>query len=379
MEPFERPGTSSWILGLVLGSLAGALTLLALGTPPVPARAAAFLVLDRGGDRVLALDQELCVVDAVRVPSPRRIAPCADGGAWVAFTRSSQAVEPDRLLRLDSELAPLRELAFGPLCDLFPLESGALLALERSPDGAGIVWRIEDGECRRLQELPGARCVAGAEGRCLIGCSGGELVLAEDVEPGVVLAWRRLSAGLVDLAPGPEAGSWWALAAGRETELMLLERGLETRWASSLGFTAERLAPVEGEERVWLADALRSEVRRYGPGGLQEIELSDLGPHAAGAALVAWEGGVLLASPGALLELESGESSRPARTQGGFSDLSDLGTVRRHAAPRSARNRSPGRHELAWPEQESNSGANPPAPRRCPDAARSAAVAPSRR
>ena len=345
--------------GLVLGSVAGALTLLALRGSTLPARPAVFLALDRGAERLLALDPELCVVATVRIPSPRRIAPCTDGGAWVAFSHTRRAVEPDRLVRLDAGLAPGIALAFGPLCDLFPLESGALLALERTGDGAGSVWRIEGAECRPLQELPGARCVAGAGGRFLIGCSGGELVLAEDVEPGVVLAWRRLSGELVDVAPGPELGSWWALAAGQESELVLLERGLEMRWAICPGFSAERLAPVEGEERVWLADPACSVVRRYGPGGVLEVEHSDLGPHAASAALVAWDGGVLLASPGALLELESGDSSRLARTQGGFSDLSDLGAV------------------------QDRSGATPPALRRRPGAARSparsAAVAPSPR
>lgn len=352
MEPQHRAERASPVrlLGLGMGASIAALSLVLRATPPAQPGPTALLAADRGGNRVLALDAELCVLGEVPCPAPRRALTTPEGGAWVVCSSAGRGPSADRLVRLAPSLSEMCAFEFARLHDLCLLGSGALLALEESERGAGIVWRIEGGARRPWFSLPLARRVACLGDHVLIGCAGGEVVLVEARDPPVVLAWRSLGSSPVALAPGPRAGTFWALVGGAETRLHLLqvrpgeEERLATRWSCSAGHGAAELAPVEGEERIWVADPGRSSLRLHGPGGVVEIELEGLPARAAGAALVATERGLLLAAPGALLEIEpapwGARSARLLRVQGGFDDLADLARFRASVAGRAAPRRA---------------------------------------
>jgi hypothetical protein len=292
--------------------------LLARGRARVPPGDPRWLASDRAAGRVLALDAKLRVVAAHPVSSPRRV---ADGGQgiWVLAAGDASDPWPQQLLWLAPDGERSSEFSFQAVTDLWPLPRGKVLLVERVDGGDGIAWRVDRGGGVRLLSLPGASSVAGEGDRILVGCRGGEIVLAEETELGIVRAWRRLGAEPLDLAPGPRSGTWWVLT--RAQELTLLASDLSVRWSCLAGSGACVLAAVPGRERVWVGGA--GGLRCFGPGGVLELELLEpAGPGGCSDLAVA-AGGALLATPGALLELRgSAGGARMLRSQGGFADLS---------------------------------------------------------
>ncbi len=324
-------------LGLLLGVLVAALVCLLRPAMERSSGPVAYLIADRGAERLLLADADLQVLDARELPSPREIVPTGDGGAWVACASGDHLARPELLIRLDRGLGRVRQHAFHELADLSALDSGAVLAVESMPAGPARVWRVaEDLSC--VQELAGASCAAGKEGRILIGCAGGELVLQE--QEGCVIAWTTLRVPLVDLAPGPGEHTWWVLAGGPEERLYLLSEDLHVRWARNIDLRAEELLPVAGEERVWLADPLAGRLRRFGHGGREELAFDSFPARGSGVSLAVGSGGLLVAAPGALMVLEEAwgrAALRPIRAQGGFAELADVACVERGAALREPR------------------------------------------
>jgi hypothetical protein len=166
--------------------------------------------------------------------------------------------------------------------------------------------------CER--DAPGARALAGRGQRAAVGFADGRVALYDLARGGVLVAQGAAGAPVLDVAPGP-GGAWWVLS-GSEPRLALLDGALAPRWDHAPGIDAAALAPLAGEERVWLVSRSRPEALRCGPLGSAEVAVRDLPHTGLGRAAARPGGGLALAAPGALLELDEG--GRLERTQGGF-------------------------------------------------------------
>jgi hypothetical protein len=221
------------------------------------------------------------------------------------------------------------QAGLGPVLDLEVLPGGEALVVELGLAGPARVSVARGGSGPKplvtLLELDGATCAAARSARqpgqpvtdVLVGDDAGGLTLVRD---GQVVATRALGGELGDLAPGP-AGTWFVLEVASPGRLHLLDADLALLWSIDTGLKAQGLAVVPGEERVWLVDSTQPLARRFGPGGGLELEALLLASDAAGA-LARPGGGVVIATPGALLRLDGQGGSLPG--QGGFDHLVDL-------------------------------------------------------
>ncbi len=282
------------------------------------ARPIRYWVVDRAADEVLALDEELCVLERIPVAEPI-LASTDRHGLWVAAR--------GELVRIDRPDGAVRASDFGLLVALgadtegqaFVLERQSASGLER-PAGDTLLWRVERDHRRTLLgAFPAAGALALQPGRLLVGLASGELAALRP--DGAVLALGRVAGPVRALAHGPRAGEWWVLAGADGTSLQLLDRELAPRWSAACPGGAFALAPVEGEQRVWVAG--ESRVLCVDRGGALELELEvGVGPWSAA---LATRSGVLLLGPGALLELEVRHGCASVRhTQGGFAALAAL-------------------------------------------------------
>lgn len=288
-------------------------------------------LVDRDGGAVVGLDRERLEVRRIPLEAPVELALGSHGDLWVVCAGVAGPVGPHRLLLVEDESGRIaRELALGPVLDLEAVEggSGEVLAVELSASGRRQVVRVAPtGAVTIVEQSEDAFCAAAAFGCTLVGSERGELRLFGP--DGQRLVRRDFGGVLSDLAPGPEAGTWWALdAAGGAggTRLALLGRDLASRWELPAGVAAITLAPVRGAERVWLSDAEGALVRRFGPGGALELAHVGLAHVGASRASVGSNGGLWIAAPGALLCLDGAGGSVPG--QGGFGFLVDVECVR---------------------------------------------------
>ncbi len=303
-------GRSSWCWGWSgIGALAalglalagGALRRTELASPgPIVLWAA-----DRDGGMVYGLDQDLILAARVPLEAPLELARARDGRLFVLR-------EAGVLDVLDRSGAVLRELDVGVCLDLDTHENDVLLvqqatALRIGPDLARTV----------LSTSPGLRCIAGSLDSVLIGTDDGRVErLALDGSG--VLASASLGGVILDLAPAAEPGGAFALD-GAGQRLLCLAPDLSLRWQVSLPIAARHLGAVPGLERVWLADTSSPRVLRYGSGGVLELDRRTLPLSGLDRALP-WRGGaVLLAAPGAILQLDPRGHLAPG--QGGFNFL----------------------------------------------------------
>lgn len=280
---------------------------------------------DRDGDRVLGLGPDLLLQRALDLPAPTEIEARRDGGAWVLSAEGGGPLGPHRLLRLDAQATPLASTGIGAPLDLAAVDGEDALVTELAAGGLGRLSRVTaDGSTQVLVEEPGLACAAGRGSQALAGTSGGEVLLIA-LPGGAVLARRALGGPIGDVAPGPGAGEWWALDVGGQPRLHLLAADLAPKWSASSGLRALHLVEVPGEERVWLADTTESRLRRYGPGGVLEIDRYDLRLSGLDRGTSWIGGGLLCVAPGALLHLDV--QGRPAPGQGGFRFLVDAARV----------------------------------------------------
>jgi hypothetical protein len=280
---------------------------------------------DRDAHRVYGLDADLLVARRVELDWPLEVESCRDGGAWVLRSGDGTPTGSCRLDRIADDGSVAFEVAVGRCTDLAALEARFALVIEKGSGANGVdrLLRLGDeGGQRVLFETSDLSCVADSRAAVAVGTERGEVVRLDPRVEGAVLDRVHLGGRVLDLAPGPSPGSLWVLVDEGGARLHLLGPDLALCWAVDVGLAAGHLAPIEGEERVWLADTLRPVVRRFGPGGVLEVERTDL-PLAGLDRAVAWSGGgVLLAAPGAILHLDRGGRLRPG--QGGFDFLVDL-------------------------------------------------------
>ncbi|HUR28569.1 MAG TPA: hypothetical protein VM509_10310, partial [Planctomycetota bacterium] len=107
--------------------------------------------------------------------------------------------------------------------------------------------------------------------------------------------------------------------------LALFDAALAVRWSRSVGLHALHFAPERGTERVWIADATEPRVRRFGPGGLLEIDRPDMPLGGLDRACATASGTALFTAPGALLALDALGQNAPG--QAGFDFLVDVASV----------------------------------------------------
>ena len=331
--PFVLPSSLARVLlGLLVGSLLFGLLLLELPAAPLGLGAEVW-VADRDADELVGLDGDGFLVRRIHVRAPVALS-SAPGGPFVVSAREAWALGEHALWKLGLDGRRLVPLAagLGPVLDLETLPDGGALVVEFVAGGASRVLRTPGagtgaapvGGLATVVELTGATCAAGrlAEGpgalglEILVGDEAGGLSLVRD---GEVVAVRELGGEVGDLAPGP-GGTWFALDLASR-RLVLLDRDLGLLWAVDHGLAALELAPVVGEERVWLVDSTEPLVRRYGPGGGLEVEAGMPAADATGATDDG-QGGLWVASAGALLRLDVHGAVQPG--QGGFGHLTDV-------------------------------------------------------
>ncbi len=281
---------------------------------------------DRDGDRVFGLDRDLLVVNSVALRAPVEVEARPDGGAWIVSSVDADPLGPHRLLRLlhDGTLAARAPL--GPILDLDCDELGRAVVV----DLPGAVARVSAFDANATavwtRAWPGALCAATAAGYCLVGTQAGELVRF-DLNAPLAPPLRFNFGGLIsDVASGPSADRWWVLDASGACRLALLDMNLTVLWSRPVGLHALHLAPTAGIERVWIADTTQPNVRRFGPGGVLEIDRSNMPLGGLDRACGAVQGSVLFPAPGALLRLDGLGQNLPG--QAGFDFLVDVSAVR---------------------------------------------------
>ncbi len=299
---------------------------------PSPGPVAAWAV-DRDAQELCGLDEDLVLARSVRIGRPLAVRACSDGGAWVLRSTSGGPSAPCRLdrIRVDGSIAA--EIDLGACGAMAALDSGGVLVVEKKAASGGTDRLLRcDGRGEREIVLEAAEltCVMDSRTWLLAGTSRGE-VLRSRSESGVASLERAILEGsVVDLAPGPTAESAWVLFGEGGTTIGLFGPDLTLRWSAPTGLRSAHLAPVEGEERVWIADVERPVVRRFGPTGVLELDRADL-PLPGLDRVVPWaRGDALLVTPGAILRVDRRGRMRPG--QGGFDYLTDL--ARTPSAPR---------------------------------------------
>lgn len=295
--------------------------------PPGPV---ALWATDRDGGVVYGLDANLIVARQVQLAWPVEVEACRDGGAWALRAGNGSPAGTYRLDRIARDGSLVTEVTLGTCLDLAGLDGRDALVIElgSGPGGADRALRLEtEGGLHVLLEAPGLLCVADSRGSVAVGTQAGGVMRLHPAANGAVLDRVQLGGQIGDLAPGPWPGSLWALDVTGNGRLVLLDADLSIRWSAPIGLRSLHLAPVPGEERIWIADTTEPIVRRFGPGGVLELDRQGL-PLTGLDRAVAWSaGGVLLAAPGAILRLDAAGALQPG--QGGFAFLVDLDGVER--------------------------------------------------
>lgn len=304
MEPSR---SSSLFVCLAAGCLIGLGVLLA-GVPfarRAPSRVAAITVVDRDTG-LHRLDAALYPLDAQRVRWALGAVPIPDGGHWVLRACEPRADAPREIVRLGATGAVL--------------DRRAVAGVERiSAWGlGGVQWLEREGASRRwMRWQPAATAAAVGDAWCWTALDGdwaGDALGGLWKSDGDRLTRFAVQRGTIESLEVRSDGLGVVLEAhGRRA--LRLDATLRVRFATPL-------AP--GERVVWLArgalccDADRARLTRLDATGRRVRARED--PETLGVTGgLAFEGGVLLAAPGALLHYDSRGHRLPG--QGGFRRL----------------------------------------------------------
>jgi hypothetical protein len=304
-------------------------TRIAHGGPRGSTAAPRYFAADRDAGEVVALDEDFFVVRRFAVELPIEVETRRDGGLWVACASSAGPRGPHRLRRLEPDGRIASEIALGPVLDLETLDGGPALVVASQPTGAREALLVHSaGATLTVAAAGDLACIAGSGGRIAVGtCSG--VVRVHDAAGGARIVERDLGGSLADLAPGPERDTWWALDAGgaaRPRRVLVLESDLAVRWERPIGMLALHLAPVAGEERVWIVDSSAPLAGRLGPKGALEVPPVPLSLAGCERGIARRSAGAVFAAPGALLVVDAAGRSLPG--QGGFDFLVDVAEAR---------------------------------------------------
>lgn len=280
----------------------------------------AFWVADRDGCAVYGLDEDLVLSRRVRVEWPTAVVGRPDGGAWVLRALSGTCTGPTNLLRMDSTGAIRTEAVFPECAGLDVLGDGSAVVLEKGSgeDGSDRLARCDDaGRVEILYSGRALTCFVASTNSIVAADAQGILVRVSLDPVGRVMASADLHEPITGLDPD------WALTVSKRSTLHRLDDDLVVRWSAGAGSPATILAPDLDRDRIWLVDG--SVIRRLDEHGVVELEITGLpivGPsRAVGDRL----GGLVVASPGCVLRLDSTGRMRPG--QGGFTHLVDVDRV----------------------------------------------------
>ncbi len=297
-----------------------ALGLAGVGPGPGPR---AWWVADRGADRLLELDAELLIRRSLELAAPVALASSPDGFSWVVSARQSGPWGIHRLIRLDPsgaavlewDLPSVRGLALSPVGD-------ALVLAGLGQEAA--LWRARcTGELERLARLPGARAMATRGWLTLVAQESGELRVMPSGQDPAPLATTILEGHPLGVAVGPGAG-WWVLEMRwNGARVVLLDAGLELRHATLLDLQRPMLAGGATERWLWVLDRDRGRALRLDPVSGVIVRDVELPVQALVAGWSTLDGGVLVASPGALRRVDGEGVVRSG--QGGFAYLAAVG------------------------------------------------------
>ena len=308
---------------------------------PGPKRVALW-VADRDANQLVAMDRDFLIATSAAVESPVRVEAMGDGGAYALSAIGGSPIGPHGLVHVDSQGGLQQVGVLGAGIDLAKAGDDQVFVVEMGLWGADSrVLRVELGQgapvgaaLRRDLVLfavsPGATSVGVHVGKgasrsglsVLVGSDTGTLTRYDETGARVQQV-TGLAGEIADVAPGPDGG-WWVLDVAAPNRLLRLDRDLDLLWAVETGLHSESLAPVQGEERVWIADSTEPLVRRFGPGGVLELSAATVATDfSRGAGLLSGE--FWVASPGAALRIDGFGAGLPS--QGGFDYLVDLSSV----------------------------------------------------
>jgi hypothetical protein len=317
-------GTLLGVLGAcLLGRLGVVADLVHARSKAARARTPAWVVADRDGDELVELDDDLLVLSRRRLESPLFLRAGRPGWLWIVHAPLGRPAGPCELAASEFGGEPRRVVGLDEVLDLAVDGDGRALALVRAAQGSVHLERVDpSGEHCRLPVPAGAQRVVWNGGRVAVALGSAGWALFD--EP--LGTWRPLpgldGAAVCDLAPGP-AGGWRTLVlASGESNARLVELDFELvpREVLAAG-SCRRLARGHvraGRAWVWSADgraALRLPVN-------WEAELRGLPALGARAALEERDGGLLVATAGAILRLDPAGRALPG--QGGFVRLVDV-------------------------------------------------------
>lgn len=300
-----------------------------LAPAPVAEREVHAWAADRAGDRVLALDQDLYVLRVLEVGAPCEIEVGREGLVWVLRSLHRRSGALCELALLDATGGVHVRTTLGAGRELVALGARRAALLVRSASSEGedeLVVVGHDGTARVLMRSKGLVALSARGSRLCLGTARGELSIWRVGKRVQCLRRVRSAHPVVDLVPGPHAGSWLVLAAGRNgSRVELRDRALRCSWTRELAVRATRWVSGGDGRRAWLAVEERAACLALGARGSIACFRSGLPLVPTGGGIARDGGGALFLHWGAILAVDS--SGRTIPGQGGFQELTDLARV----------------------------------------------------
>lgn len=296
----------------------------------------AFWGVDRTRDRVLGLDARFQTRRRIDVSAPRFVVARRGGGGWIATDPRSPFVTP-RLLRFDADARVDRRLEVGPVRALEADRRGGALLIVGEEGEEAVVRVSGEGEPVDRLAVPGARCLAVAGSRALVGRKEAGVLLLTLRPRLAVREWGLAGRDVRRVRAAERRGDWWVLEGGEEARVHRLDFALERRWSRTLevpagdpgrgyhGGSGAEIVAVPHREAVWWIGPGGERAGRLGARGVLEQETFDLPRFGTAGGVGEGGGGVVWACGGALLRFDGDGTCR--RTQGGFGYLTDLDAV----------------------------------------------------
>ncbi len=284
-----------------------------------PAGRPAWWVVDRDADAVYALDDRLILALRSSVRRPIDVRSTIDGGAWIL--RSSAARGAESLARLLPDGTIALEVPLWNRATMASSDAGDALVIEGKGSPSSRLLRITpDGGTSVLAEEPGLTCAIADGSSLVLGSSSGALRRSPLApEPGGE-ACANLDGPIAALARSGPGSEIYVLFGETGERLGLLGEDLKTRWIARSGMRCSGIAPTPDARHVWVVDVERPCIRRFSREGSLELERTDPVFLEAGRAVATESGGLLVATPGALICVDANGRTRPG--QGGFVFLS---------------------------------------------------------
>jgi hypothetical protein len=292
-----------------------------------PPGAPAWWVADRDADRVYALDRDSIVALRVQVPRPIAVRSTADGGAWIVRSTTATARGERILVRVRPDGSIAVEIPVGGHPALAVTDGGEALLVE---DGAGpedprrLVLRSQDGSARVLLEERGLVCASGSGTTVLAGSSTGEIRRLDAENVTSTCERIRLEPPIVALASA-DSGASYVLHGGEGLRLARLEPDLSIAWSVPCFSRRSCLAATPDGEHAWIVDLEAERVRKFDRAGKLVLERAVPGTGGIDGASATETGGLVLATPGALLVFDG--KANPRAGQGGFTFVADLDRI----------------------------------------------------